>query len=52
MHFAIANRAPQHANTPKEGTTMFSFRECAPAEGVERIASLIPRLTILQDARE
>ena len=31
---------------------MFSFRECAPAEGVERIASLIPRLTILQDARE
>lgn len=31
---------------------MFSFRECAPAEGAERIASLLPRLTILRDGRE
>lgn len=31
---------------------MFSFRDCAPAEGAQRIASLLPRLTVLQDAGE
>lgn len=31
---------------------MLNFRECAPAEGTERIVSLVPRLTVLKDARE
>ena len=31
---------------------MFSFRDCAPAEGAQRIASLLPRLTVLQDVGE
>lgn len=31
---------------------MFNFRDCAPGDGAQRIASLIPRLTVLQDTRE
>ena len=31
---------------------MFNFRDCAPGDSAQRIASLIPRLTVLQDTRE